>query len=159
MLETPYRQTSGKRQARKIQEIYKNVTDEDLVSLAKTGDELATESILKRYKNFVRHRARSYFLKGGDIEDLVQEGVFGLYKAIRDYNPVKTTDNGFRSFADLCIVRQLITAVKTYARQKHIPLNNYVSLQKQAYGEGEKEITLGEILTAMDISLPILSNF
>ena len=101
-------------------------TDEELALLAQQGDEDALEYLLNKYKNFVRSKARSYFLIGADHEDIVQEGMIGLYKAIRDFKPEKLSS--FRAFAELCITRQIITAIKTATRQKHIPLNSYVSL-------------------------------
>src|ERR671911_479801 len=102
--------------------------DQDIVELARAGDEIALEHLLIRYKNFTRVKARSYFLVGADREDIVQEGMIGLYKAIRDFNPDLQTS--FRAFAELCVTRQIITAIKTATRQKHGPLNNYVSFSR-----------------------------
>ena len=112
-------------------EKFENMTDEELVRLAQEGDNDALEYLLNKYKNFVRSKARSYFLIGADHEDIVQEGMIGLYKAIRDYRTDKQAS--FRAFAELCITRQIITAIKTATRQKHIPLNSYVSLNKPIY--------------------------
>ena len=107
---------------------YANMTDEDIVDLSHEGDSGAEEYLLIKYKNFVRSKARSYFLIGADHEDIVQEGMIGLYKAIRDYRREKLSS--FRAFAELCVTRQIITAIKTATRKKHIPLNSYVSLNK-----------------------------
>ena len=109
-------------------EIYNSMTDEEIVRLCHQDDSGAEEFLLNKYKNFVRSKARSYFLIGADHEDIVQEGMIGLYKAIRDYKQEKLSS--FRAFAELCITRQIITAIKTATRQKHIPLNSYVSLNK-----------------------------
>lgn len=122
---------------------FAGMTDEEVVMLAKEGDGLALEYLLNKHKNFVRSKARSYFLIGADHEDIVQEGMIGLYKAIRDYNPDKLSS--FRAFAELCITRQIITAIKTATRQKHIPLNSYVSLNKPLYDE-ESDRTLLDVI-------------
>lgn len=119
-------------------------SEEDIVALASGGDSSAQEYLIRKYKNFVRAKARSYFLIGADKEDIIQEGMIGLFKAIRDYNPDKTSS--FKTFAELCITRQIITAIKTATRQKHIPLNSYVSLNKPIYDE-ESERTLMDVLT------------
>ncbi|HWL65294.1 MAG TPA: RNA polymerase sporulation sigma factor SigH [Actinomycetota bacterium] len=108
----------------------KNLEDEMLVELARAGDEQALEDLLNRYRHYARAKARTYFLAGADKEDIVQEGMIGLFKAIRDFQSDKNT--AFRAFAELCITRQIITAIKTATRQKHIPLNSYVSLNKSA---------------------------
>ena len=121
---------------------YEGMTDEEVALLARDGDEAALEVLLNKYKNFVRSKARSYFLIGADHEDIVQEGMIGLYKAIRDFRPEKLAS--FRAFAELCITRQIITAIKTATRQKHIPLNSYVSLNKPLYDE-ESERTLMDV--------------
>ena len=122
---------------------FDGMTDEQVVILCHEGDSLAEEYLLNKYKNFVRSKARSYFLIGADHEDIVQEGMIGLYKAIRDYRPEKLSS--FRAFAELCITRQIITAIKTATRQKHIPLNSYVSLNKPLYDE-ESDRTLLDII-------------
>ena len=122
---------------------YTDLTDETIVELSHEGDATAEEYLLDKYKNFVRSKARSYFLVGADHEDIVQEGMIGLYKAIRDYRPDKLSS--FRAFAELCITRQIITAIKTATRQKHIPLNNYVSLNKPLYDE-ESDRTLLDVI-------------
>lgn len=123
---------------------YTAMNDEDVVALCRQGDTVAEEFLLNKYKNFVRSKARSYFLIGADHEDIVQEGMIGLYKAIRDFKPDKQAS--FRAFAELCITRQIITAIKTATRQKHIPLNSYVSLNKPIYDE-ESDRTLLDVIT------------
>lgn len=127
------------------------VMDETIVESAKSGNNEALDLIIKKYKNFVRAKARSYFLIGADREDIIQEGMIGLYKAIRDYRPDKLTS--FRAFAELCITRQIITAIKTATRQKHIPLNSYVSLNKPIYDE-ESDRTLLDIISGHKITDP-----
>jgi RNA polymerase sporulation-specific sigma factor len=119
------------------------LTDDEIAIRASTGDVAAIEFLLVKYKNFVRSKARSYFLIGADKEDIVQEGMIGLYKAMRDYKLDKKAS--FRAFAELCITRQIITAIKTATRQKHKPLNSYVSLNKPIY-EDECERTLVDII-------------
>ena len=130
---------------------YTGVSDEKAVELCRQGDPLAEEYLLNKYKNFVRSRARSYFLIGADHEDIVQEGMIGLYKAIRDYRPEKLSS--FRAFAELCITRQIITAIKTATRQKHIPLNSYLSLNKPLYDE-ESDRTLMDVIMEGRVSNP-----
>ena len=115
-------------------EVFENMTDEDIVLDAQLNDNvLAQEYLLHKYRNFVRAKARSYFLIGAEREDIIQEGMIGLYKAIRDFKSDK--QSSFRAFAELCVTRQIITAIKTATRQKHIPLNSYVSLNKPIYEE------------------------
>ena len=121
-----------------------HLTDEEIVSLAKDGDTAALEFLIGKYKNFVRSKARTYFLIGADREDIIQEGMIGLYKAIRDYRYDKQAS--FHSFAEICVTRQIITAIKTATRQKHMPLNSYVSLNKPVYEE-ESERTLSDVIT------------
>jgi RNA polymerase sporulation-specific sigma factor len=118
--------------------------DTYLVALAKRGSADAYDRILKRYRGFVRLKASSYFLLGGDPEDLIQEGLVGLYKAIRDFRSDR--ESSFRNFAELCITRQIITAVKTASRNKHAPLNQYVSFAQTPAAAGESETTLEEVL-------------
>ena len=122
---------------------FDNMTDEEVAMLAQGGDEDASEYLLNKYKNFVRSKARSYFLVGADHEDIVQEGMIGLFKAFRDFKPDKLAS--FHAFAELCITRQIITAIKTATRQKHIPLNSYVSLNKPIYDE-ESDRTLMDVI-------------
>lgn len=125
--------------------------DEEVVEAAKNGEIIALELLIKKYKNFVRSKARSYFLIGADREDIIQEGMIGLYKAIRDYKPDKLSS--FKAFAELCITRQIITAIKTATRQKHIPLNSYVSLNKPIYDE-ESDRTLLDVISGHKITDP-----
>ncbi len=125
--------------------------DEEVVKLAQDSDDQALEYLLNKYKNFVRSKARSYFLIGADHEDIVQEGMIGLYKAIRDFKEEKLAS--FRAFAELCITRQIITAIKTATRQKHIPLNSYVSLNKPIYDE-DSDRTLLDVITEGWVSNP-----
>ena len=130
---------------------YHSMEDEKVVALAASGDKAAEEFMIHKYKNFVRARARSYFLIGADKEDIIQEGMIGLFKAFRDFKPDK--QSSFRAFAELCITRQIITAVKTATRQKHIPLNSYVSLNKPIFDE-ESDRTLLDVITGSQISDP-----
>ena len=130
---------------------YHERPDEDLVSAAKSGDNLAMEFLLNKYKNFVRIKAKSYFLIGADREDIIQEGMIGLYKAVRDFKADKLSS--FRAFAELCITRQIITAIKTATRQKHIPLNQYISLNKPIYDE-DSERTLLDVMASQKTSDP-----
>jgi RNA polymerase sporulation-specific sigma factor len=125
--------------------------DEQVAELARENDADAQEYLLTKYKNFVRAKARSYFLIGADREDIVQEGMIGLYKAIRDFRMSKLTS--FRAFAELCVTRQIITAIKTATRQKHRPLNSYVSLNKPVYDE-ESDRMLIDVLSSSKISNP-----
>ncbi len=120
-----------------------HLSDEEIVELAKYGNVGALEYLINKYKNFVRAKARTYFLIGADREDIIQEGMIGLYKAIRDYRYDRQAS--FRAFAEICVTRQIITAIKTATRQKHIPLNSYVSLNKPVFDE-ESERTLGEVV-------------
>jgi len=130
---------------------FDDFTDEQIVEMSHNGDPAAEEYLLDKYKNFVRSKARSYFLVGADHEDIVQEGMIGLYKAIRDFRPDKLSS--FRAFAELCITRQIITAIKAATRQKHIPLNNYVSLNKPLYDE-ESDRTLLDVIVEGRMSDP-----
>ena len=130
---------------------YEDMPDEEVAELAREGDGDALEYLLNKYKNFVRAKARSYFLIGADREDIVQEGMIGLYKAVRDFRSARLTS--FRAFAELCITRQIITAIKTATRQKHKPLNSYVSLNKPVYDE-ESDRTLIDIISSGKISNP-----
>lgn len=127
------------------------ILDEELVIQARDGSEVALERLINKYKNFVRAKARSYFLVGADREDIIQEGMIGLYKAVRDYRNDKLSS--FRAFAELCVTRQIITAIKTATRQKHIPLNSYVSLNKPIYDE-DSDRTLLDVLSGVHISDP-----
>ncbi|SFC80183.1 RNA polymerase, sigma 30 subunit, SigH [Bacillus sp. OV322] len=127
------------------------IEDEVLVGRAHSGDGESTEMLIQRYRNFVRAKASRYFLIGGDKEDIFQEGMIGLYKAIRDFKEEKLTS--FRAFAELCITRQIITAIKTATRQKHTPLNSYISLDKPIY-EDELDHTLMDVISGSKISDP-----
>ncbi|NLZ52229.1 MAG: RNA polymerase sporulation sigma factor SigH [Thermoanaerobacteraceae bacterium] len=130
---------------------FTTMLDEEVVEDARNGDRHALEFLINKYKNFVRAKARSYFLIGADREDIIQEGMIGLYKAIRDYRADKLSS--FRAFAELCITRQIITAIKTATRQKHIPLNSYISLNKPIYDE-ESDRTLMDVLSGTKICDP-----
>lgn len=125
--------------------------DEEIVEYAREGSNVALEYLINKYKNFVRAKARSYFLIGADREDIIQEGMIGLYKAIRDFRSDKLSS--FRAFAELCITRQIITAIKTATRQKHIPLNSYVSLNKPIYDE-DSDRTLLDVISGSKITDP-----
>ena len=130
---------------------FKDKSDEEIVAQAKSGDNRAQEYLISKYEKFVKAKAKSYFLIGADKEDIYQEGMIGLYKAIRDFNPEKSTS--FKAFAEICVVRQIITAIKTATRQKHIPLNTYISLNKPIYEE-ESERTLLDVLAGLKITDP-----
>ena len=127
--------------------------DHYLVALAKEGRTDAFDAIVKRYRGFVRLKASSYFLLGGESDDLIQEGLVGLYKAIRDYRTDR--ESSFRNFAELCITRQIITAVKTATRNKHTPLNQYVSFSQTPAASGDSETTLDEILPGPSVHDPV----
>ena len=126
--------------------------DDELVGAARAGDDRALCELLEKYRGFARSKARSYFLVGADREDIIQEGMIGLYKAIRDYNPELQTS--FRAFAELCITRQIITAIKTATRQKHGPLNNYISFSRPVLADEDGDRTLGDVLPMTAISDP-----
>lgn len=126
-------------------------SDEQIVGAAKDGDLKAIELLMNRYKNFVRAKARSYYLIGADREDIIQEGMIGLFKAVRDYRDDRPSS--FKAFAELCITRQMITAIKTATRQKHIPLNSYISLNKPMYDE-ESERTLLDVISGQKLTNP-----
>ena len=122
----------------------RELADLQLAVRARNGDQTALDALIRRYTGFVRLKASSYFLAGGDAEDLIQEGLIGLYKAVRDFSPEKSS---FRSFAELCVTRQIITAIKTATRFKHQPLNQYISFSHTPAGqESEGECTLGDAL-------------
>jgi RNA polymerase sporulation-specific sigma factor len=130
---------------------FDNMLDEEIVLMARDNNPIAEEYLINKYRNYVKAKAKSYFLIGADKDDICQEGMIGLYKAIRDFKPDKLSS--FRAFAELCITRQIITAIKTATRQKHIPLNSYVSLNKPIYDE-ESDRTLMDILSTIHISDP-----
>lgn len=125
--------------------------DEEIVLDAKKGDVRAQEYLINKYQSFVKSKAKSYFLIGADKEDIYQEGMIGLYKAIRDFKPDKLAS--FKAFAEICVTRQIITAIKTATRQKHIPLNTYVSLNKPIYDE-ESDRTLLDVLSEAKVADP-----
>lgn len=130
---------------------FENRTDEEIVLEAKVGNSRAQEYLISKYENFVKAKSKSYFLIGADKEDIYQEGMIGLYKAIRDFKVDRLTS--FKAFAEICITRQIITAIKTATRQKHIPLNTYVSLNKPIYEE-ESDRTLIDVLSELKITDP-----
>jgi RNA polymerase sporulation-specific sigma factor len=131
--------------------VFDNMQDEEIVDIARTGSVEAQEYLIIKYKSFVRAKARSYFLIGADREDIIQEGMIGLYKAIRDFRFDKLAS--FKAFAELCITRQIITAIKTATRQKHIPLNSYVSLNRPIYDE-DSDRTLLDIMPGNQVFDP-----
>ncbi|MEW6771872.1 MAG: RNA polymerase sporulation sigma factor SigH [Bacillota bacterium] len=136
---------------RQVGPAYDVMQDEEVVECAREGDIEAQEYLINKYRNFVRAKARSYFLIGADREDIIQEGMIGLYKAIRDFRLDKLSS--FRAFAELCITRQIITAIKTATRQKHIPLNSYVSLNKPIYDE-DSDRTLLDVVSGARLADP-----
>lgn len=125
--------------------------DEEIIYETRSGNAIALEYLINKYKGFVRSKARTYFLIGADREDIIQEGMIGLYKAIRDFREDKLSS--FRAFAELCITRQIITAIKTATRQKHIPLNSYISLNKPIFDD-ESDRTLMDIISEDTINDP-----
>lgn len=127
------------------------LSDEEIAAAACDGNCDATEFLINKYKNFVRAKARSYFLIGADREDIIQEGMIGLYKSIRDFRGDKLSS--FKAFAELCVTRQIITAIKTATRQKHIPLNSYVSLNKPIFDE-DSDRTLMDIISGAKVTNP-----
>jgi RNA polymerase sporulation-specific sigma factor len=130
------------------------VEDGFLIALAKQGSPDAYDRLVRRYYGFVRLKASSYFLAGGDSDDLIQEGLVGLYKAIRDYRTDR--ESSFRNFAELCITRQIITAVKTATRNKHTPLNQYLSFSASpSSASGEGEPTLDEVIPGPSVNDPV----
>ena len=130
---------------------YEQLTDEELLTLHRAGDARAEEALYARYKQIVRSKARTYFLIGADREDIIQEGMIGLYKAVMDYQFDR--QSSFRGFAELCITRQIITAIKAATRKKHAPLNSYISFNRSV-NEGETERPLIDVLTSTRISDP-----
>ena len=128
----------------------RELEDNDLVARVRAGDERCVEILLDRYRNFARSKARSYFLAGSDKEDVVQEGMIGLFKAVRDFD--LSQDTPFRAFAELCISRQILTAIKTANRQKHQPLNSSISLDAPAYGDDDSDKSIGDNLIATTVN-------
>ena len=134
------------------QKLQRELADLQLVMRARNGDQKALDELIRRYQGFVRLKASSYFLAGGDSEDLIQEGLIGLYKAVRDFSPALSS---FRSFAELCVTRQIITAIKTATRYKHVPLNSYVSFSHTPAGQdSDSECTLGDALPGSHVNDP-----
>jgi len=141
------------RPATAAQKAQRELEDLQLVLRARNGDGSALDGLIKRYTGFVRLKASSYFLAGGDAEDLIQEGLIGLYKAVRDFRHDKETS--FRSFAELCVTRQIITAIKTATRFKHSPLNTYVSFSNTPAGQdSDSDVTLGDALPGPSVDDP-----
>src|SRR5215210_8288139 len=135
------------------QKAQRELEDLQLVIKARNGSSAALDTLIRRYTGFVRLKASSYFLAGGDGDDLIQEGLIGLYKAVRDFNPQMETS--FRSFAELCVTRQIITAIKTATRFKHAPLNQYISFSHTPAGqESESDCTLGDALPGPSVDEP-----
>ncbi len=135
----------------RVGRILEDIPDETIVEFVRVGDGEALDFLIQKYKSFVRGKARSYFLIGADREDIVQEGMIGLYKAIRDYRDDKLAS--FKAFAELCITRQIITAIKTATRQKHVPLNSYISLDKPIYDE-DSDRTLMDVIGGVRVADP-----
>src|ERR687885_2026134 len=141
------------RPATAAQKAQRELEDLQLVVRARNGDDAALDALIRRYTGFVRLKASSYFLAGGDPEDLIQEGLIGLYKAVRDFRTDKETS--FRSFAELCVTRQIITAIKTATRHKHHALNNYVSFSQTPAGQdSDSDVTLGDALPGPGVDDP-----
>jgi RNA polymerase sporulation-specific sigma factor len=130
----------------------REVEDLQLVIRCRNGDSAALDALIRKYQSFVRLKASSYFIAGGDADDLIQEGLVGLYKAVRDFRPDKETS--FRSFAELCITRQIITAIKTATRYKHAALNSYVSFSQTPAGQDEGDVTVGDALAGPSVDDP-----
>ena len=138
------------------QKVQRELEDLQLVLKARNGSSVALDTLMRRYNGFVRLKASSYFLAGGDSEDLVQEGLVGLYKAVRDFRADKETS--FRSFAELCVTRQIITAIKTATRFKHQPLNQYISFSHTPAGQdSDGECTLGDALPGSHVHDPAVA--
>lgn len=131
---------------------YQDMNDEDLIKVIKSGDKHALEFLIDKYKELVNRKVSKFFMIGAEREDIVQEGLIGLFKAIKNYNEEK--QNSFKTFANLCVERQLITAIKTSNRQKHMPLNSYLSLNNTAYEEDD-ESTLLDIFDAHQVEDPL----
>ena len=134
------------------QKVQRELEDLQLVLKARNGSTAAMDQLMRRYTSFVRLKSSSYFLAGGDSDDLIQEGLVGLYKAVRDFRPDKETS--FRSFAELCVTRQIITAIKTATRFKHAPLNQYVSFSHTPAGQEGDDCTLGDALPGPAVNDP-----
>ena len=137
----------------KYKENYSNIKDEDLIRKIKSGDNNALDYLLKKYQEVVNMKVSRYFIIGAEKEDIIQEGLIGLYKAIKSFDPEK--QNSFKSFANLCIERQLITAIKSSNRQKHMPLNSYLSLNMSAYDDYDDDTSIYDIFDANIIEDPL----
>ena len=131
---------------------YKNMSDEDLITVIKSGDKFALEFLIEKYKELVNMKVSKFFMIGAEKEDIIQEGLIGLFKAVKNYNP--EMQNSFKTFANLCIERQLITAIKSSNRQKHMPLNSYLSLNTTAY-EDDEDSNLLDIFDSHQIEDPL----
>jgi RNA polymerase sporulation-specific sigma factor len=140
--------------ARPLEKTQRELEDLRLVLRARNGDDVALDALVRRYTGFVRLKASSYFLAGGESDDLIQEGLIGLYKAVRDFRTDKETS--FSSFAELCITRQIITAIKTATRFKHAPLNTYVSFSHTPAGQDDSDCTLGDALPGRGVDEPFV---
>jgi RNA polymerase sigma-H factor len=140
--------------AQQVSKAQREVEDLHLVLRSRNGDDGALDALIRRYTGFVRLKASSYFIAGGEPEDLIQEGLIGLYKAVRDFRSDK--DTSFRSFAELCITRQIITAIKTATRYKHAPLNTYVSFSQTPAGQDDSDVTLGDALAGPTVDDPVV---
>ena len=138
--------------ARTKDKAQREVEDLQLVMRCRNGDSAALDALIRKYQSFVRLKASSYFIAGGDADDLIQEGLVGLYKAVRDFRTDKETS--FRSFAELCITRQIITAIKTATRYKHAALNSYVSFSQTPAGQDEGDVTVGDALAGPSVDDP-----
>src|SRR3972149_2509061 len=136
------------------QKAQRELEDLQLVLKARNGSQEALDGLMRRYTGFVRLKASSYFLAGGDSDDLIQEGMIGLYKAVRDFRHDKETS--FRSFAELCVTRQIITAIKTATRFKHAPLNTYVSFSQTPAGQDDSDVTVGDALAGPSVDDPVV---
>lgn len=132
---------------------YKNMSDEDLITVIKSGDKFALEFLIEKYKELVNMKVSKFFMIGAEKEDIVQEGLIGLFKAVKNYNP--EMQNSFKTFANLCIERQLITAIKSSNRQKHMPLNSYLSLNMSAYDDYDDDTSIYDIFDANIIEDPL----
>ncbi|MCW2962698.1 MAG: sigH [Thermoleophilia bacterium] len=147
------RRFDGERQTKSYARLVADLDEHRLVDRARRGDSKALDQLIKKYVGFVRMKASSYFIAGGDSDDLLQEGLIGLYKAVRDYRRDK--EASFRSFAELCITRQIITAIKTATRNKHVPLNSYVSFSHTPSGRDvEMDCTIGDCLPGSEVEDP-----
>lgn len=132
---------------------YTNDSDEDLIKKVNAGDNEALEYLLNKYKDIVNMKVSRYFIVGAEKEDIIQEGLIGLYKAIKNFDAEK--QNSFKSFANLCVERQLITAIKSSNRQKHMPLNSYLSLNMNAYDDADDDTSIYEVFDANVIEDPL----